>query len=101
MEEWHNQATLEFSAPHTVFKDRNMGRVQCQYQTSEEEKELVDFLVSCSRMGYTKPRGEMLKIVEAMEKKGKKGDGKTVLSLQVCTSIFPGFNLGRVNGIKL
>ncbi len=42
------------------------------YFTREEEKELVDFLVNCSKMGYGKTRAEVLRIVEAvMKKKGR------------------------------
>ena len=44
-----------------------------QYLTSAEELELVDFLIGCSKMGYGRTRGEVLKIVEAaMAKKGNK-----------------------------
>ena len=39
------------------------------YFTLEEENELVQFLVNCSRMGYGKTRNEVLKIVEATLKK--------------------------------
>ena len=74
-----NRAALEFGVPRTTLKDRIAGRVihgtksgPRPYLTHEEEKELVDFLVTCSKMGYGKTRGEVLKIVEAaMEKKGE------------------------------
>ena len=42
------------------------------YLTYEEEKELVRFILNCSRMGYGKTRGELLRIVrETMKKKGR------------------------------
>ena len=61
-------------------KDRLSGRVihgtnigPKPYLTHEEEKQLVEFLVNCCKMGYGKTRGEVLKIVEAiMKKKGRK-----------------------------
>ena len=71
-----NRAALEFSVPHTILKDRITGRVvhgtksgPKPYLTQQEEKELVDFLVRCSEMGYGKMRGEVHKIVEAIAKK--------------------------------
>lgn len=75
-----NRAALEFAVPPTTLKDRIAGRVTHgtsvgpkPYLDREEEKELVDFLLKCSKMGYGKTRGEVLKIVEAtMMKKGKK-----------------------------
>ena len=49
----------------------NTGRKP--YLSLEEEKELVEFLLKCSKMGYGKTRGEVMKIVEAtMQKKGMK-----------------------------
>ena len=35
------------------------------YLTTEEEKQLVDFLITSSKMGYGKTRRQVLKIVEA------------------------------------
>ena len=32
------------------------------YVTNEEEKELVDFLFNCAKMGYAKTRQDVLKI---------------------------------------
>ncbi len=65
--------------PRTTLMDRLSGRVihgtkmgPKSYLTREEEKELVDFLVNCSKMGYCKTRAEVLRIVEAvMKKKGR------------------------------
>ena len=65
-------------------KDRLSGRVihgtnigPKPYLTQEEEKQLVEFLVNCYKMGYGKTRGEVLKIVEAiMLKKGRKHEGR-------------------------
>ncbi len=63
---------MEFSVPRTTLKDRISGRVvhgtsvgPKTYLTHEEEQELVDFLLKCSKMGYGKTRGEVLKIVKA------------------------------------
>ena len=57
-----NRAALELNVPRTM-KDRVSGRVVhgCNmgpktYLTNEEEKELVDFLLKCSKMGYAKMR---------------------------------------------
>ena len=70
-----NRAALEHGVPQTSLKDRLTGRVihgtkigPKPYLTNEEEKELVDFLVGCSKMGYGKTRSEVLKIVEATMK---------------------------------
>ena len=78
-----NRAALEFGVPRTTLKDRIAGRVvhgtrsgPKPHLTPQEEKELADFLVSCSKMGYGKTRGEVLKIVEAIaKKKGVKVQG--------------------------
>ena len=71
-----NRAALEFGVPRTILKDRITGKVvhgtksgPKPYLTQQEEKELVDFLVRCSKMGYGKTRGEVLKIVEAIAKR--------------------------------
>ena len=74
-----NRAALEFAVPRTTLKDRISGRVihgtntgPKPYLSLEEEKEL-EFLLKCSKMGYGKTRGEVMKIVEAtMNKKGMK-----------------------------
>ena len=78
-----NRAALEHGVPRTSLKDRLAGRVvhgtkmgPKPYLTDAEEKELYEFLVNCSKMGYGKTRAEVLKIVEAtMKKKGKKLEG--------------------------
>ncbi len=74
-----NMAAIVHGVPRTTLKDRLSGRVihgtkmgPKSYLTREEEKELVDFLVNCSKMGYCKTRAEVLRIVEAvMKKKGR------------------------------
>ena len=74
-----NRAALEYGVPKTTLKDRLNGRVihgsnmgPTPYLTYEEEKELVRFILNCSRMGYGKTRGELLRIVgETMKKKGR------------------------------
>ncbi len=74
-----NMAAIAHGVPRTTLMDRLSGRViqgtkmgPKSYLTREEEKELVDFLVNCSKMGYCKTRAEVLRIVEAvMKKKGR------------------------------
>ena len=66
------QAALSYGVPCTTLKDRVAGRVlhgsnfsPQRYLTTEEEKELVDFLTTSIKMGYGKRRRHVLKIVEA------------------------------------
>ncbi len=74
-----NRSALEFGVPRTTLKDRIAGRVvhgtnigPKKYLSQEEEQELVNFLIKCSKIGYGKTRGEVLKIVEAaVKKKGR------------------------------
>ena len=70
-----NRAALEFGVPPSTLKDRLAGRVKhgtkpgpTPYLNPEEEKELVEFLVNCSKMGYGKTRGQVLKTVEVIAK---------------------------------
>ena len=43
------------------------------YLTQDEEKELVDFLLNCAKMGYGKTRKEVLQMVHStIVKKGRK-----------------------------
>ena len=65
-----NRAALSFGVPRTTFKDRVAGRVlhgsdfgPQPYLTTEEEKELVDFLITSSKMGYGKTRRQFLKLL--------------------------------------
>ena len=51
-----NRVALEYGVPKTT-----LGPTP--YLTYEEEKELVRFILNCSRMGYGKTRGELLRIV--------------------------------------
>ena len=53
------------------------------YLSQEEEKELVDFLVRCSWMGYCQTRTETLKIVGATKEEGKKMDDHLCMSKTV------------------
>ena len=59
-----NRAAIEHGVPRTTLKDRLSGRVihgtnigPKPYLTQEEEKQLVEFLVNCCKMGYGKSRG--------------------------------------------
>lgn len=65
-----NRAALEFCVPVTTLKDRVSGRVQhgsksgkTPYLSLEEEEELVDYIVTCSNIGYPKTRDEIIGIV--------------------------------------
>ena len=67
-----NRAALEFNVPRTTLKDRVAGRVAHgsnmgpkPYLTYEEEQELVEFLMNCSKMGYGKTRQDVMKLVES------------------------------------
>ena len=71
-----NRAALEHGVPRTSLKDRLAGRVIHGTKIGPKEKELVNFLVGCSKMGYGNTRSEVLKIVKAtMKKKGRKTEG--------------------------
>jgi len=65
-----NGVALVFNMPCTILKDRVSGRVvhgsdmgPKKYLTKEEEKELVEFLLNCAKMGCVKSRQDVLKIV--------------------------------------
>ena len=67
-----NRAAIEFNVPCTSLKDRVAGRVPdgCnmgpkRYLTYEEESELVEFIIKCSKMGYGKTRQDVMKLVES------------------------------------
>ena len=62
-----NQAALEYGIPPTTLKDLITGRVvhgtkmgAKPYLTNQEEQELVDFLINCSKMGFRKTRKDMM-----------------------------------------
>jgi len=62
-----NQAALQFSVHTTTLKDWLAGRVvqgRNVEPSNEEEKELVEFLVERSKIGYGKTRREKMKLVE-------------------------------------
>ena len=75
-----NRAALVFDVPRTTLKDRVSLRVihNCNiglklYLTQDEEKELVDFLLSCAKMGYGMTRKDVLQMVHSsIVKKGRK-----------------------------
>ena len=75
-----NEAAREYKIPPTTLKDRLSGRVihgtnmgAKPYLSHEEERELVEFLLNCAKMGYGKTRKEVLYIVHAtVQKKGIK-----------------------------
>ena len=63
--------------PKTALKDRLFGRATLEtnpglvpYLTSEEEDELVKYLLMCAEIGYLKTKQEILAIVrQAVQKK--------------------------------
>jgi len=79
-----NRAVLEFGVLRTTLKDRVAGRVVHSYNMGlkpylnyEEEKELVEFLINCSKMGYGRMRQDVMKLVErGIIKKGLKLNNK-------------------------
>lgn len=65
-----NRAALEYGVPKSTLKDRVAGRVQhgaksgkTPYLSPNEEKELVDYLITCSKIGYPKRRDDVIGIV--------------------------------------
>ena len=70
-----NRAAAEYNIPRTTLKDRIARRSTSigkkPYLTYEEERELVDILVTCSNAGYGKTRIDVLRIVgSTVTKKG-------------------------------
>ena len=72
------QAALHFGVPKSTLGDRMSSRVlpgatsgTKAYLTSEEEEELVKFLLRCAAIGYPKSRHEVLPLMNRLlEKKG-------------------------------
>ena len=65
-----NRAALEFGVPKTTLKDRVSGRVKhgtksgrVPFLSYAEEEELVEYLVTCSKIGYSKTRDDVIGIV--------------------------------------
>ena len=59
----YRRAEQEFGVPRSTLHDDISGRVApgahsgpCRYLTDREEKELVNFLIGCSRIGYARTR---------------------------------------------
>ncbi len=75
-----NRAAEEFGIPKTTLKDRVSGRVQhgsksgkTPYLTRAEEEELVEYLISCSKVGYPKRRDDVIGIVHKTLRNKVKG----------------------------
>lgn len=75
-----NRAALEFGVPCTTLKDRVSGKVQhgCKsgksaYLSSSEEEELVEYLITCSKIGYPKRRDDVIGIVRKTLQNKKNG----------------------------
>lgn len=72
-----NRAAEEHGVPKTTLKDRLAGRVEhgcksgrARYLSREEEEELVEYLVTCSKIGFPKRRDDVIGIVrKTLEKK--------------------------------
>ena len=69
----------EFGVPSSTLHDHVSGRVApgarsgpSKYLSDNEEKELVNFLIGCSRIGYARTRKQVVALVEAAvtEKRG-------------------------------
>ncbi len=78
-----NRAAEEFGIPKTTLKDRVAGRVQhgsksgkTPYLTRAEEEELVEYLISCSKVGYPKRRDDVIGIVHKTLRNKAKGPVK-------------------------
>ena len=77
-----NKAARTFNVPTSTLKDRIYGRVKhgtnpgpVPYLTAEEERELYDFLIQSSLMGYGKTNREVLSIVQNTLIDNFKGEG--------------------------
>ena len=67
------RAALEYGVPKSTLGDRVSGRVThgtlsgpSRYLSSEEEDELVRFLLGCASVGYAKSRKEVLALVQSL-----------------------------------
>ena len=67
------RAALEYGLPKSTLGDRMSGRVTHgtlsgppRYLSSDEEEELVRFLLGCSSMGYAKSRKEVFALVQGL-----------------------------------
>ena len=73
------EAAVAYNIPRSTIGDRVSGRIQMgskcgptTYLTPYEEKELVDFLIGCGRIGFARTRKQVMTLVRAaMVKKGK------------------------------
>lgn len=75
-----NRAAEEYGVPKTTLKDRLAGRVEhgctsgrARYLSRQEEEELVEYLVTCSEIGFPKRRDDVIGIVRKTV--GKKNNG--------------------------
>ena len=72
------EAAVAYHVPRSTIGDRVSGRIQmgaksgpATYLTAYEEKELVDFLIGCARIGFARTRKQVMTLVRtAMIKKG-------------------------------
>jgi hypothetical protein len=80
-----NRAAIEYGVPKTTLKDRISGKVvhgtssgAKPYLSREEEGELVEFLISCSKLGYGKTRKEVMVLVGSIMKKRRNDFDKPI-----------------------
>ena len=75
------RAAEEFGVPKSTLYDRISGRIAFgaksgppRHLTDREEKELTNFPVDCSRIGYTRSRKQVVSLVRGIvaKKTGKK-----------------------------
>ena len=78
-----NRAALECGMPLMTLKDQIAGRVvdgtkmgAKPFLTKQEEQELVNFLINCSKMGFGKTRKDILSIVQATLMRKAEEEGK-------------------------
>lgn len=81
------RAAEEFRVPKSTLYDRVSGRVAFGtksgppwYLTDGEEKELTNFLVGCTRIGYARSRKQVISLVRGIvaKKTGKKLEEVTI-----------------------
>ena len=83
------RAAEEFGVPKLTLYDRVSGRVAFEarsgpprYLNDQEEKQLVNFLIGCAKLGYAKSRKEVLVVVQSViaKKQGKDPEEISVTS---------------------
>ena len=70
-----NRAAEQFEVPKTTLKDRVSGKIKhgskpgrTPYLSNDEEKELVSYLNTCSKIGYPKTRDNVVRSQDSRKK---------------------------------